>query len=138
VEEVILLDSSVIVAYHHRGDSHHGRAAEILGAVFGGEWGAPLVPEYVVNEVLTVVLARTGLGVARRAGRHLLQAVDLEIVPCMRYMHRALEIFGAQRSRQLSFTDCTIVAISRSEGIEHVATFDRALGRVRGIRAVPG
>lgn len=133
---MILLDSSVIVAYHHAGDAHHRRACRALEAVFEGRWGPPLVPELVVSEILTVVLARAGIEDASEAGRHLLEADDLEIVPCTRYMHEAFEVFRRQRGRKLSFTDCTIVAIARTEGIRHVATFDRALGRIRGIRSV--
>jgi len=56
----------------------------------------------------------------------------------MPYLHDAFDIFRGQRGNTLSFTDSMIVAIARSEGVRHVATFDRAFERIGGIEVVPG
>jgi predicted nucleic acid-binding protein len=137
VEEVIILDTSFIVAFYHDKDAHHERALELMAGIGEGLMGNPLVPEYVLSETLTVVAGRAGLATSVKVGRHLLRSEDVEIVPCTAFMREALEIFAAQRSGRLSFTDATIVAISRSEEVPDVATFDRRLGRMRGIRALP-
>lgn len=137
MEEVIILDTSFIVALHNARETHHEKALELMTGIDEGLMGNPLVPEFVLSEALTVMAARIDLKTAGLVGRHIMGSEEVEIVPCTAFMREALEIFAAQRSRRLSFTDATIVAISRSEGVPDVATFDRRLGRVRGIRAVP-
>ena len=137
MEEVIILDTSFIVALHNAREAHHEKALELMAGIDEGLMGNPLVPEFVLSEALTVMAARIDLKTAGLVGRHIMRSEEVSIVPCTAFMAEALEIFAAQRSRRISFTDATIVAISRSEGVPDVATFDRRLGRVRGIRAVP-
>lgn len=134
---MIILDTSFIVAFVNTRDVHHTAAVEAMSMIASGRLGRPLVPEYVVGETLTVIVCRAGLPAAVRIGRRMLESKDLTVVPCTSYMDGAFEIFRAQRGRRLSFTDAAIVAIARSEEIPHVATFDRALGKVKGIQAVP-
>lgn len=134
---MIVLDSSFIIAYHNTRDVHHAAAKPIMEEVASGKWGNATLLEYVFLEVVTVLLARRGLEVASNVASILLQARELEFVPCSDLFLDAFETFRNQRNTKLSFTDAAIVtAVSREKG-GVVATFDREFAQVAGIAVVP-
>lgn len=99
-----------------------------------GKWGRGLLLEYVFLEVATVLLVRRDLAVAAQVGTLLLDAAELDFVPCSDFFSDAFEIFTHQGHTRLSFADAAIVhvALERAEGL--VLTFDEALGKHPGIR----
>jgi predicted nucleic acid-binding protein len=134
---VVVLDSSFLIAYHNRRDVHHAAAARAMEALLAGEWGAALLLEYVFLEVVTVLLARRGLDVASRVGTVLLQARELELVPCSDVFLESLETFRSQRKGLLSFTDAAIVTVARKRDARMVVTFDQDFGQIEGLTIVP-
>jgi predicted nucleic acid-binding protein len=134
---VIVLDSSFLIAFHNQRDTHHPAAARVMNRLEAGEWGTPLLPEYVFLEVTTVLAARRDVATAARVGATLLAARELEFVPCSDIFVDAFEVFSRQRETSLSFVDAAIVAICHCRGVAHVATFDAELGRTEGLTAVP-
>ncbi len=134
---MIVLDSSFIVAYHNIRDVHHAAAAPVMDEIISGKWGTPLLLEYVFLEVVTVLLARRGLAVASNVASLLLQARELDFVPCSELFLDTLEIFRGQVNTALSFTDAAIVALARREDVGVIATFDRDFIQVEGVRVVP-
>lgn len=134
---MIVLDSSFLVAYHNRRDLHHAAAGDAMGRVIAGEWGGALLLEYVLVEVITVLLARRGLEVADRVAVTLLEARDIEFVPCSDLFVEALHTFRGQRHGTLSFTDATIVTVARRRDARFVATFDADFEAIEGISVVP-
>lgn len=99
-----------------------------------GQWGRGLLLEYVFLEVATVLLVRRNLEVAARVGRLLLDADELDFVPCSDLFSGAFEMFTHQGSTRLSFADAAIayVAQKRAEGL--VLTFDEEFNKLPGIR----
>ena len=134
---MIVLDSSFLVAYHNSRDAHHDAAAEIMTRFLDGEWGRGLLLEYVFLEVVTVLMARRGARVASDVADVLLAARELDLVPCSELFVEALETFRRQKKTRLSFVDATIVNVARDRTDGLVATFDRELASIRGIRAIP-
>jgi predicted nucleic acid-binding protein len=94
---VIVLDSSFLVAYHNRRDVHHDAASAVMRQIVGGEWGRALLLEYVFVEVVTVLLARRGLSSASEAATTLLEADEVEFVPCPSSSSRASRPFAVSR-----------------------------------------
>jgi predicted nucleic acid-binding protein len=134
---MIVLDSSFIIAFHNTRDVHHAAAKPIMEEIASGKWGNATLLEYVFLEVVTVLLARRGLEVASNVASILLQARELEFVPCSDLFLEAFETFRNQRTTKLSFTDSAIVtAVSREKGGVG-ATFDREFAQVAGIAVVP-
>ena len=131
---MIVLDSSFLIGFHNERDAHHKTAAGFMERFLEGEWGHGLLLEYVFLEVATVLVVRRDLAVAARVGRLLLEAGELDFVPCSDLFPDALEIFTHQRSTRLSFTDAAIayVAQERTDGL--LLTFDGELARLPGIR----
>jgi predicted nucleic acid-binding protein len=134
---VIVLDSSFLIAYHNRRDVHHATAARGMERLLAGEWGPALLIEYVFLEVVTVLLARRGLDVASRVATALLEAREIEFVPCSDLFLDTLEVFRSQPGAHLSFADAAIVAVARRREARFVATFDRDFRRVGTLAIVP-
>jgi uncharacterized protein len=118
-------------------DALHEDAVAAMARLRAGEWGPPLLPEYVFLETVTVLAARAGLGVAQEEGAKLLHSRETEVVPCSPFFADAFEFFRAQRKTRLSFADAAIVAIARQRGADHILTFDRDFRKVDGLEVVP-
>jgi predicted nucleic acid-binding protein len=105
--------------------------------IVGGEWGRALLLEYVFVEVVTVLLARRGLSSASEAATTLLEADEVEFVPCSELFLASLETFRRQPRALLSFTDAAIVTVARTRSDGRIATFDADFGELDGIAVVP-
>lgn len=125
------------MAYHNTRDVHHAAASRAMERLLAGAWGASLLLEYVFLEVVTVLLARRGLEVASQVGTVLLQARELEFVPCSDVFLDTLETFRAQRGNRLSFADAAIVTVARQREARFLATFDQDFRQVGGLALVP-
>ena len=134
---MIVLDSSFIIAYHNTRDVHHAAARPVMKDIISGKWGRPQLLEYVFLEVVTVLLARRGLPVASNVASILLQAQELDFVPCSDLFLESLETFRRQTNTGLSFTDAAIVTLARRQDVGVVATFDRDFKNIAGISVVP-
>jgi predicted nucleic acid-binding protein len=134
---MIVLDSSFLVAYHNTRDAHHAAAARTMRRFLEGEWGRGLLLEYVFLEVVTVLHARRGRTLAAAVAALLLQASEIDFVPCSDFFVETWEVFRGQRSGKLSFTDAAIASVARagSEGL--VATFDTDFRELHGLLVVP-
>ncbi len=133
---MVVLDSSFLIAYHNQRDVHHNAAAQIMRELMAGEWGRALLLEYVFLEVVTVLLARRGLEVASAVATTLLQAREVDFVPCSDLFLDTLEAFRNQGDRKLSFTDAAIVTVAQRSAGGLVATFDNDFQTIQGITMV--
>lgn len=131
---MIVLDASFLIGFHNERDAHHKAACALMERFLKGEWGRGLLLEYVFLEVATVLMVRRGSGVAARVGRLLLDADELDFVPCSDLFSDAFEMFTHQESTRLSFADAAVahVALERAGGL--VLTFDEQFGKLAGIR----
>jgi predicted nucleic acid-binding protein len=102
-----------------------------------GEWGQALLPEYVFLEVVTVLRARLDAESATKVGTTLLEAADIDLVPCSDVFADAWKIFRNEGDRELSFADAAIVAIARREKAKFIATFDQDFRGLSGVSLVP-
>lgn len=135
---MIVLDSSFLIAYYNTRDVHHAAAARTMIQLLGGKWGQGLLLEYVFLETVTVLRARRDLKVATTVGRTLLQASEIDFVPCSDIFIDAFDTFRRDRSHDLSFADAAIVAVARQYSPGFVATFDEDFRGLRGIALVAG
>lgn len=138
---MIVLDSSFLVAFHNRRDVHHDAAARLMDELLQGRWGAGLLLEYVFLEVTTVLAVRRNPETAVTVGETLLEAHELEFVPCSEIFLDAWELFQDQRPPRaggaLSFVDAAIATVARRRAMGRIATFDRDFAHLEGIEVVP-
>jgi predicted nucleic acid-binding protein len=120
---LIVLDSSFVIGFYNERDAHHKTARALMNQFLAGTWGKGLLLEYVLLEVMTVLLMRRDLTVATRVGQILLEAAELEFVPCSDFFSATMRRFAAQTNTGLSFVDCAIATIAEKE----VAVFCSAL-----------
>lgn len=135
---MIVLDSSFLIAFHNERDSHHPVASAHMERFLKGEWGRGLLLEYVLLEVVTVLLVRRDLGVATRVGRLLLNAVELDFVPCSGLFPEAFELFTRQSRTRLSLADAAIAHVAHKHADGWVLTFDEEFRKLPGIRIPSG
>ena len=131
---MIVLDSSFLIAFHNERDSRHAAAALLMERFLAGEWGKGILLEYVFLEVVTVLMVRRDVATAARAGAILLNAQELEFMPCADFFDTAFEIFSQQSGTRLSLTDVAIAFMAEAAADGLVLTFDRELSRFSGIR----
>jgi predicted nucleic acid-binding protein len=134
---LIVLDSSFLVAFYNARDAHHQAAASAMEQFLAGDWGTGLLLEYVFLEVMTVLLVRRDLATAVRAGGILLEARELEFLPCSDFFPETVERFSKQTVTQLSFANSAISAVARHRAEGKVLTFDEGFRKVRGLHVFP-
>lgn len=135
--DLAYVDTNVLVGLFATPDHPlHERALGLFRRVAEGEIGLILTSVitaelcYVGSRLLSWSRPKVAETIAR-----LLEADGL-IVPEARPLQLALELYG--RSRRLAFPDAYLVARALSDGPAAIATFDRAVGSVPGIRILPG
>ena len=127
----IFLDTSVFVAFANTRDAKHEEARDIVDGLLEGRWGRGITSDFVLDETVTVTLARTRhVETAILVGETILgtgpagRIVDLAYVSPRTFL-RTWALFRRFAARGLSFTDCTSLELMRILGIEQIASFDR-------------
>jgi len=126
----VVVDTSVLVAAYNERDEKHERALELDEQLRRGEHGEAFTTDFILDEVVTVLLARTGRhAIAVRALDFILPAdpdtawIALELVEEEAFF-RALEAFRRSGRRELSFTDWTTVTVVRDGRADAIVSFD--------------
>jgi predicted nucleic acid-binding protein len=70
-------------------------------------------------------------------GAKLLQAAEVDFLPCSDLFLDTLETFRNQPGDNLSFTDSAIVTLARRHAPGFVASFDKDLRDIEGVSVVP-
>ncbi len=128
----MFLDTSVIVAYYNSRDGLHKRAFELLPKIVRGDNGRVFISDYIFDEAVTVSLIRTkNLKKALELGEHLLKSEFHLLKVDDDAFNLGWELF---QKANMSFTDCSSLALMRLYGIDKIATFDTGFGRVKGVK----
>ena len=134
---MIFLDTSFIIAFELDNDAHHDAAMKLLPRVLLHDQEMTAVSDYVIDESVTVTLARTkNAANAVRLGEQLQQSCAMYQVDAPTFKN-AWDMFRTQKNTMLSFTDCTTIALMRKNNITRLATFDQEFRKIAGISVVP-
>ncbi|MGI0141494.1 MAG: type II toxin-antitoxin system VapC family toxin [Candidatus Micrarchaeales archaeon] len=133
---MIFLDTSFLFAFYSARDERHDLAQAMMKDIANGKYGHAYLSDYVFDELITTVFSRLkNLQEAIRVGKSLRSTVDFLYVGIDEF-ESAWKIFSDQRTTSLSFTDCTIAALMKANGIDRIATFDADFKGIKGISAV--
>jgi len=127
----VFVDTGVFVAFENTSDSHHEAARDLVKAAAARRFGDVFTSDYVLDEAVTLALARTRrVDAAVSVGNLILGTGPLGRFAGLAYVSprvflRSWSRFGRLASRGLSFTDCTSLEIVRTMGINEVMSFDR-------------
>ncbi len=134
---MIVLDTSLLVAWMNQGDVHHAAAASFMERFLEGEWEEGLLLEYVFLELVTVLQVRVDHPSAVGAGDTLLRAKELVFVPASDVFLPTVETFRLQGDRGLSFADAAVLTVARRSAEGRIATFDGAFREIEGVTVLP-
>ena len=125
---MILIDTNVLIAFYNSDDSLNKRAVELMRRIDAGEFGTAFVSDYVFDESMNVCSARTNrkaaveLGVVLQESFHIMRVTES-------VFRAAWWLFKG--TKNLSFTDCTNIALVKELGVEYLATFDKEFKKVK-------
>lgn len=108
-----------------------------MESLLRGDFGRLLLIEYVFLEVVTVLLARRGRRAALDVADILLDAEEVDFMPCSELFRATLREFRTHSAARLSFADAAIVAAAQRHAAEYVATFDEGFRDIKGITMIP-
>lgn len=127
------VDTDVLVAWVNRSEGRHQRARELLRDALSGLWGSVFVTDFVVDEALTLLMAR---GAPLETADQILSIALAQVIPGAApplplarvsdeaYRH-AVPLFRRHYRRGLSFTDCTSIAMVEERRARAILSFDR-------------
>ena len=133
---MILLDTSLVVSYSIETDVNHAKADQVMKGVFGNAYGRALVSNFIFDECVTVIFAKSkSRSLATKVGESLKSSTEiLEVDRAV--FEDSWVLFKNQTNTKLSFTDCTSVAIMEKRGIRNIATFDEDFMKIRGVNVI--
>ncbi len=127
---VIFIDSSIFIALLNRRDKKHPQAKMLLQKIKNSSFGLRITTDYVLDEVLTVLWARTRRKEIVIKGHQLIRRTP-KFVQFRFFSPEWLDLawekwqkFAKWPDKPLSFTDCTILAFMEKEKVPLLASFD--------------
>ena len=123
----ILIDTSALIAARNAEDRNHKSAVNNMNSALKGEYGKVFTSDYVFDEAVTLAYMRTGkkifaldIGLFARS-----RPITMRFVEPIDF-DRAWELYRQYDDKNLSFTDCTNIALMERLDIESIFTFDSA------------
>lgn len=135
---MIFLDTSFLVAYKIENDVHHEKALGIMKEIISGNYGDPIISDYIFGEVVTVILVKSKrIALAVQAGSELKDALDAINVD-NDIFDEGWRLFSSQKNTFFSFIDCATLSFMKRKKIYTIATFDKEFLRIKGIKIIDG
>jgi predicted nucleic acid-binding protein len=131
---IILLDASLFCSYFNVDDVFNNKSIRLIKDILSGMYGKPVITDYIFDEVISVIMRKCGKERALIAGNYLLNSSFMLIHIDKSVFDQAWEIFN--ETQDFSFTDCTILAFLRLNGITKLATFDKAFEKISDIEII--
>ena len=133
----ILIDTGAVYAFVVRTDKNHAAAR-----AFTKKWlarrGVFVLADVVFAETMNLLKVRLGAEIAVRVGRELRESpayVWAALGP--EGEREAWAVFHRYTDKAWSYTDCSLLALSRSSGIDQIFAFDRHFSQMPGITRRP-
>ncbi len=125
----VFIDTGVFYAQIDPSTKGHAAAKKALESILEGLHGRPYTSDYVVDEVYTLVQARTGPpNIARAAIDRILEEDQEPPFDLLRVsepvFEAARDVLSTYEDHGLSFTDATTVALVDDNAPDHVLSFD--------------
>lgn len=131
----IFIDSSFIIAFNNKQDVHHKNARALWDKIEGMVFGQYFISDYVFDEVVSVSLRKSNDKAGTVAlGTKLLQSIP--IINIDNHIFREAWKIFTDTKLNLSFTDCTNLALLELIGTNKIATFDKAFKEIKNIEVI--
>lgn len=118
---MIILDSSVWVAFFDKDDSLHRRAAQVVNSL----QEKIVLPEYVLLEVTTVLSQKAGKSLADAFLQKVATNRDVQVLSSsQQFLDEVIRLYLSRTNEKLSFVDYALLYLSSKM---NVVTFDKDL-----------
>ncbi len=122
----IIIDASAIIAVRNSDDKNHKTAVSIFEEILDGIYGKVITSDFILSEAMTYAFAASrnknfALDVAKFAKTRPVKLYH--VLPAD--IDTALELYQQYFDSELSFTDCTTIALMKRHRIEAIFTFNR-------------
>lgn len=123
----VLIDTGIFIALHVLDDQFHQKSKELIRDALTGKLGRIYTSDYVIDETITTLFARTRQhSIAVEAGKYLIESQRLTILIVSEQVFAAAwSKFKSFEDKDLSFTDCTSLALMERHGVKQLMSFDR-------------
>jgi predicted nucleic acid-binding protein len=133
----ILIDTGAIYAFVVRTDPNHDAARSFVRGWLKRN-GTFVLLDSVFAETMTLLKVRLGAETAIRIGRELRDNPAYAWAPLGPDGERETwEIFRKHRDKDWSYTDCSLLAVSRRSRIRGIFGFDRHFSQMTGVERKP-
>ena len=133
MDKMIFLDTSFIISYYNKEDINNTRAVNLMKKMSENKDKFFVISDYVFDECATILSQKIKNKIESiKAIDDILSFTDLIFVE-KEIFNRSWELFKNQDNTKLSFTDCSIIAMSKSKGIREIATFDEEFKKIKDI-----
>lgn len=128
----ILVDTGVFYANYNKNDGNHLVAKSIYENIVEGEYGTPILLDYIFDELVTLIQVRTKRNdIATEIGNLVLDQLN-DLFTLFQVsgvvFQSAWELFRDQSgSKYLSFTDCVLIRTAKNFEIKYIASFDNQM-----------
>lgn len=121
----IFFDSNFFIGLINESDPLHSQALAVIQKLQGSFFQA-VVSNFIISEVVTVLSLRVDKNLALNFADSAYRSFNLEIIT----VNRSIELLAINylrqiKSKNISFCDCTTLAIMEMFGISYLATFDK-------------
>jgi len=125
-----IFDSGVFIGSQYHRDQYSKEATKILENLKEGNIRKVYITYYVLAECINFLLKKVGFEKANAAFNYLTETDNIEVVP-IEDIDKIKEIFA--KYKNLSITDCSLIALSEKLKIKEIFSFDGHFDAVRGI-----
>lgn len=126
----ILVDADAFIAMVKDDDTNHQKAARLFNQLEGNNISF-ITTNYVFSEAITVISQRTSHQTAINFIDNMKspESIFLIIQITQEIQEIALEIFKKQTSKNVSFVDCTNMALIKHDNLDAIFSFDEIYKR---------
>ena len=130
-----LIDSNIWIAAKIEKDYWHKKGKEIVKKILDGALKKVVITDYIVDEVVTYLNARTNFETAREMLETLTSSQFIEVIIIdAQQFEKTKEIF--EKNKNLSFTDASSVVVMQDKKINKIISFDEDFDGIEGIERV--
>ncbi len=122
----VFVDTGVFVGARNSRDDKHRLSVEVIKKALKGAFGAVYTSDYVIDEAVTLALARTGKPeIAFDIGDFIFKSDRIRLLWTDKNVFAsAWEMFRRYSERRLSFTDCISLAHIEDRKIKFILSYD--------------
>lgn len=122
----IFVDSNYFIALANPKDSLHTVAFQLSKQIASEKYSV-VISNLIVAETLTIISQKLGRKPAITTSIAIHNNPDIEIIFIDRQLHeRSLQLFNKIDKKNMSFIDCSILAVMQKKNIKQLLTFDHA------------